>query len=326
MTDMTVIRAVMPSVMPIKESGEAADVSHVAGLWMYPSAAHARWARRARHPYVISPHGMLDGWALRNSAGRKRVAARLFERGHLEGAGCLHALCASEVDAIRAFGLKNPVCVVPNGIDLPSPSLRLQGPAWAGRFPADRQVLLFLGRLHPKKGLQPLLRAWSLVRPANWQLVIAGWDQGGHLRELEDLAASSGLGGSVCFCGPLHGPDKAAAYAAAHAFVLPSFSEGLPMTILEAWAYGVPVLMTPACNLPEGFSARAAYEISTDPARMAGQLEHFFALPAEERIAMGHRGRALAARQFSWDRIAADLLSVYRWIMGAGPRPSCVLP
>ena len=218
------------------------------------------------------------------------------------------------------------MCVVPNGIDLPLPSQRFQTPAWAGRFPADRQVLLFLGRLHPKKGLQPLLQAWSRVHRANWQLVIAGWDQGGHRRDLEAGVAAHGLNDSVCFCGPLHGPDKAAAYAAAQAFILPSFSEGLPMTILEAWAYGVPVLMTSACNLPEGFAAGSALEISTDPDEMAEAIARFLSLSADERIAMGARGRALAARQFSWDRIAADLFSVYRWVAGAGPRPACVRP
>jgi glycosyltransferase involved in cell wall biosynthesis len=303
-----------------------ADVTHAAGLWMYPSVAHHRWVRRSRRPCVISPHGMLDAWALRNSAWKKRLAGALFERAHLEQAACLHALCAPEAEAIRAYGLTNPICVIPNGIDLPVLSEPPSPPAWAGRIPSGRNVLLFLGRLHPKKGLRSLLQAWARARTPAWHLVIAGWDQGGHERELQALAEAHQLREHVCFCGPLHGPDKAAAYAAAQAFILPSFSEGLPMTILEAWAYGLPVLMTTACNLPEGFQANAALKISTDPGMLAQEISRFLDWPVEERAAMGRRGHDLVARQFSWNRIAGEFLSLYRWIAGQGPQPVCVLP
>lgn len=312
-----------PALQPALAAGTP-DITHTAGLWMYPSAAHHRWARRSRKPYVISPHGMLDAWALGNSAWKKQLAARLFERAHLEDAACLHALCAAEAESIRAFGLRNPICVLPNGIDLPAASDRKGPPIWSGRFPAERRVLLFLGRLHPKKGLMNLLQAWTSASATSWQLVIAGWDQGGHQLELEAFVEAQGLRDSVCFVGPLHGSDKAAAYAAAHAFILPSFSEGLPMTVLEAWANGLPVLMTTACNLPEGFAAGAALEISTDPAKMAHSLLAFFGSSEQDCAAMGQRGRSLAENQFNWSRIAGDFLAVYRWVAGAGPRPACV--
>jgi len=303
-----------------------ADVTHVAGLWMYPSVAHHRWTRRSNRPYVVAPHGMLDAWALRNSAWKKRLAGAFFERAHLANAACLHALCAPEAESIRAYGLTNPICLIPNGIDLPVLSEPLPPPAWAGRVPSGRNVLLFLGRLHPKKGLRPLLEAWAQVRNPAWHLVIAGWDQGGHERELQVLVETHQLRDRVSFSGPLHGPDKAAAYAAAQAFILPSFSEGLPMTVLEAWAYGLPVLMTPACNLPEGFRANAALKISTSPGTLTEEIGRFLEWTVEERSAMGRRGHDLVARHFSWDRIAGDFVSVYRWIAGQGPRPACVLP
>lgn len=304
----------------------APDVSHVAGLWMYPSAAHHAWARAGGHPYVIAPHGMLDAWALRNSAWKKRLAALCFERAHLAGAACLQALCAAEARAMRAFGLRNPICVVPNGIDLPALHPPARPSVWAGRIPEGRSVMLFLGRLHPKKGLRPLLQAWARVRSPDWHLVVAGWDQGGHQRELQALASELRIQETVCFCGPLHGPEKAAAYATAHAFVLPSFSEGLPMTVLEAWSFGLPVLMTAACNLPEGFRTGSALEISTEPAILGEQLGRFMAWSVEERASMGARGRDLAAGQFCWERVAGELGSVYRWVTGQGPRPACMVP
>lgn len=303
---------------------QRADVTHVAGLWMYPSVASLRAAKRSGRPYIISPHGMLDPWALNNSARKKQLASRLFERRHLEGAACLQALCASEAIAIRAAGCAPPIFVLPNGIDLPDSSACGSAPVWAERVPADRRVMLFLGRLHPKKGLRPLVEAWDAMRSTNWQLVIAGWDQGGHLVELERLVQKLNLSDRITFCGPLHGPAKDAAYASAQAFILPSFSEGLPTTVLEAWAHGLPVLMTAACNLPEGFASGAALEISSEPAQLAQSMLLFDRMSPSEQADMGHRGRILAEQQFNWNRIAREMVAVYRWVAGQGPQPPCV--
>ena len=303
---------------------QPADVTHVAGLWMYPSVASLRVAQRTGKPYVVSPHGMLDPWALKNSAWKKQLAACLFERRHLEGAACLQALCASEANSIRAAGYSNPVFILPNGIDLPASPASSSAPVWAGRFPADRKVMLFLGRIHPKKGLRPLVEAWDSMRSTVWQLVIAGWDQGGHLAELEDLVQKMNLSDRITFCGPLHGEAKDTAYASAQAFILPSFSEGLPTTVLEAWAHRLPVLMTAECNLPEGFTGGAALEISSEPAKLAQSMLQFDRISPSEQAAMGQRGRMLAEQQFNWDRIAREMVAVYRWVAGQGPRPLCV--
>jgi glycosyltransferase involved in cell wall biosynthesis len=303
---------------------QRADVTHVAGLWMYPSMASLRVAKRTGKPYIVSPHGMLDPWALKNSAWKKQLAARLFERRHLEGAACLQALCAAEANAIRAAGYTNPIFILPNGIDLPDSSTRGSAPVWAGRFPADRRVMLFLGRLHPKKGLRPLVEAWNAMRSTNWQLVIAGWDQGGHLAELELLVQTLNLSDRITFCGPLHGPAKDAAYASAQAFILPSFSEGLPTTVLEAWAHRLPVLMTAACNLPEGFASGAALEISSEPDQLAQSMLLFERKSPSELADMGRRGRILAEEQFNWNRISREMVAVYSWVAGQGPRPPCV--
>lgn len=309
--------------LPRALAGSGADLSHAAGLWMYPSLAQMKWAQSERRPYVISPHGMLDAWALRNSALKKKLAAALFERRHLEGAACLHALCDSEAESIRAYGLRNPICVIPNGIDLPPAGLSTPAP-WREQFSADKKVLLFLGRLHPKKGLKPLVEAWARVRHPEWQLVVVGWEQGGHRAELQTLARSLNIDPSITFLGALHGRAKSAAYANADAFILPSFSEGLPMTVLEAWAYARPVLMTDACNLPEGFDAGAAMRIDPNPEALAGQLRSFMARAPAEHADMGRRARELASTRFAWDRIASEMIEVYRWICSSGPRPQSV--
>jgi poly(glycerol-phosphate) alpha-glucosyltransferase len=302
------------------------DVLHLHGLWLYPSLAASGWRRRTGKPVIVSPHGMLDPWAMRHSGWKKQLAMALFERRNLESAACLHALNAAEADAIRALGLTVPIAVIPNGVSMPAAGALQRRPACFGGD--DRKVLLFLGRLHRKKGIIETLEGWARAlreRPAlaqNWLLVIAGWDDGGHLAAAKAKAAALGITGHVRFPGPLFGANKDAALAHASAFMLASHSEGQPMSVLEAWAYGLPVFMTRACNLLEGFAAGAAVEIAPDPRVIAGALcDHLEDADLRE---IGRRGRELAQTRFTWAWATNALLDVYRWVTTGGPRPECV--
>jgi poly(glycerol-phosphate) alpha-glucosyltransferase len=271
---------------------------------------------------------MLDPWAVRHAAWKKRLVGWWFENAHLAGAACLHALTEAEARAIRAYALANPICVVPNGVDLP-PATMPARPSWAEAAGNGRKILLFLGRLHPKKGLENLLAAWQDVQPAagasDWLLVIAGWSTGGHEQQLRRMAEAQGVSDTVCFVGPQFDHDKAASLVCADAFVLPSLSEGLPLAVLEAWSYGLPVLMTEACNLPEGFAAGAALAIDTDRAGIAIGLRRLFAMSDAERRDMGARGQALVRQRFTWRQVGGQMATVYRWVLGGGAPPSCVL-
>lgn len=297
------------------------DVLHVHGLWMYQSLASLGWARRGGR-VMISPHGMLDPWALKPASLAKGAAALFYEGAHLRRAACLHALCDAELKALRAYGISGPVCIVPNAVHLPD-----EAPVAPARRGDGEDVLLFLGRLHPKKGLAPLLQAWAQVAPLsvahNWRLAIAGWDEGGYAQQLSQMRDSLALK-RVDFIGPQFGAAKSAAFRGASAFILPSFSEGLPMAVLEAWSYGLPVIMSPACNLPQGFAAQAALEASPHPDSIARALRALMSLSTKEREEMGARGRQLVARSFSWGAAAAQMRSVYTWILGGGAPPDCV--
>jgi poly(glycerol-phosphate) alpha-glucosyltransferase len=329
----------------------APDICHTHGLWVYPSIAAKNYSRKNRRPYLVSPHGMLDPWALKNSRWKKVIAYRLFEQEHLRGARCLRALCASEANSIRNLQLKNDIVVIPNGIDLPT-RLAPSEPPWKSYVEPWQKVMLFLSRIHPKKGLVNLLKAWAENRKseignresAEWVLVIAGWDQGGHEAELKCLATELGLAWvdvragissaqqavsngpwSVVFLGPQFNEAKAACYHHCDAFVLPSFSEGLPMVVLEAWANSKPVILTPECNLPEGLSAGAALQAEATAAGLAGSLNELRRMTAAERVAMGSRARSLVVDRFTWSRVGKQLESVQQWILGGGTKPECLL-
>jgi glycosyltransferase involved in cell wall biosynthesis len=287
----------------------------VHGLWKYCSVASRRWHKRTGRPYVVHPEGMLEPWALQNASWKKRIAALLYENKHLREAACLRALCEAEALSFRAYGLSNPICVIPNGVDLPT----LSG-SNVRQDAQNRRTLLYLGRLHPKKNVANLIHAWNQTfnsqagKNDSWILAIAGWDQSGYENKLKAIAAVP----SIVFLGPQFGSDQSECYRTCDAFILPSLSEGLPMTVLEAWAYAKPVLMTPECNLPEGFSAGAALPIGQDRGEIAAGLRSIIQMSDNDRKAMGARGRDLVATKFAWPRVGEQMRAVYEWVLGGG--------
>jgi poly(glycerol-phosphate) alpha-glucosyltransferase len=286
---------------------ERPDLVHLHGLWTYGSIAVQIWQSRTGNPVVVSSHGMLDPWALRHRALKKRIAGAAYEWRNLRQASCIHALTEGEVKSLNNLGFHDHIVRIPNGIDL-AKSADLRQPS--------RKIVLYLGRLHPKKGLVETLIAWSLfqkelaIEPARWQLVIAGWDDGGHRAELYNIVRKYSLEEHVKFIGPVFGDAKDILYAAADATILASYSEGLPMSVLETWAFAKPVFMTEQCNLPEGFTAGAAFEITTDPRKIAKVLVDL--LPDRARlISAGQAARALADASFNWAKISDRWLSLY---------------
>lgn len=309
--------------------GSKDTILHTHGLWTQLSVMVPRLARQHDCPWVVSPHGMLDPWALRQSSFKKRVARVLFEDHHLRGASALHALCEEEASAIRELGLTNPIAVIPNGVDLPG-GLEASKPAKAPG--AEGKSLLFLGRIHPKKGLRDALAAWSRyqqqVRSGSWRFLVAGWNQDGHEEDLQAFCDELGLpwreiplaewwndsaemqDGQVLFLGPAFGSEKDRLLREVDAFVLPSQSEGLPMAVLEAWAYRLPVLMTKECHLSIGFAAGAAMEW-----KEGGEvLSQFFALSDEARLEQADKGRRLVEEKFTWGSVASQMKELYQWI------------
>jgi poly(glycerol-phosphate) alpha-glucosyltransferase len=308
-----------------------ADIAHLHALWTYASSIVNTWHHLHRRPYVTTLNGMLEPWAVANSARKKKIAAWLYEGRCLAEAACVQVNSEAELKAARAFGLKNAIAVIPNGVEAPSLHDSAEPPAddpVAAAQARGMKILLYLGRLHPKKGLANLIQALAQVggQSSEWVLAIAGWNQVGHEAELRRLAATLRLGQRVLFLGAQFGAQKGLRYRQADAFILPSYSEGLPMAVLEAWSYGKAVLMTPACNLPVGFSAGAAMSIEPEPAAIADGLRRLAHMTDAERTAMGGKGRRLTETQFSWRSVAEQMRAVYDWALTGRLQPDCVVP
>jgi glycosyltransferase involved in cell wall biosynthesis len=303
-------------------------IIHNHGLWMYPGLAARRCADKIGVPLVISPHGMLEPWALKNSRWKKQLAGRLFENKNLRKAGCLHALCLQEADNFRRYGLENPIAIISNGVDLDQLRPLPDRDAITEHFPKmkGRRRILFLSRLHPKKGLANLLQAWRNLESsfADWCLLIAGSGQPVYEEQLRTLVKNSALEKSVFFLGPEYGNEKREALAAADVFVLPSYSEGFSMAVLEAAAAGLPVMLTRECNFPELGKAGAGVETTTDCEGIESGLRQILKLSDGQRSDMGRRGMELVQRSHTWPVIAGQMIEVYQWLAGNGPMPKVV--
>jgi glycosyltransferase involved in cell wall biosynthesis len=293
-----------------------ADIIHNHSLWMMPNVYPGQVVRNTRTKLVVSPRGTLSPWALNLNKLQKKIFWQLLQGHSLKAATCFHATADSEYDDIRRLGFKQPVCILPNGIDVPPLVVRSQ---------SKRNSLLFLGRIHPKKGIDNLLRAWHAVEDKypDWDLNIIGPDNGGYLGEMQALTAQLKLS-RVIFRGTLYGAEKLQAYRDASLFVLPTYSENFGMTVAEALAAGTPAIVTkgaPWSGLEEN-NVGWWIDIGVDP--LVACLEKALALSDNELNNMGVSGRNWMIRDYSWDYIGQQMAAVYRWLVDGGVPPACV--
>jgi glycosyltransferase involved in cell wall biosynthesis len=301
----------------------SADGVHIHGIWQKHCALSAYLARQFRKPYLISAHGMLDGWAFGNKRWKKVIYSELIENRNLRHAACLHALTKAEAADYRKFAPKTPIAEIPNGVSIPGDT----SGAFFEEFPElkGRSIVLFLGRIHYKKGLDILCRSWVTVSRSypDAHLVLAGPDFENTRAEIEALVDELGIRSRVTFTGMLEGPLKWSALAAATVFVLPSYSEGLSVSVLEALGMGLPVIISEQCNLPEVSMRGCGWVIQPVVNQLEAALRDGLRTSGAERERMGRRGRGLVSEKYSWPVVGVQMASVYSWMLG-GPRPECV--
>jgi glycosyltransferase involved in cell wall biosynthesis len=255
------------------------------------------------------PEGTFDTWPLRQKRLKKFVFWHFFDHGYFSNASAIVALTKSEAESIRQMGLRNRLEIIPNGIEVSDYAEGESRDALERRFPKliGRLWVLFIGRIHPKKGLAQLVLAFAQVIQHYHEalLVIAGPDEREHRREIEVLVQQHGLSNHVLFTGPVLGKEKVGFLQNADIFVLPSHSEGFPMAVLEALACGVPVVLTKGCHVPEVAEAGAGIEVDIDPCQIAIAISSLLSDDTARRQ-MGRNGRKLVCERFTWERVARE--------------------
>lgn len=313
-------------------ASHAISLIHQHGVWLRSSHAAIAFATQHSVPIVLAPRGMLEPWAMNHSKWKKKLAWALYQQRDLSRVTAFHATAHSEAESIRRLGFKQPIAVIPNGVQLPE----VAGGRWdmvdgesdlrSSNSDLPRQrTAFFLSRINPKKGLPMLLDAWKKLSPEGWRLVIAGNDDSQHLPEVKAKIAALGLREQVKLVGPLFGAAKELAYREADLFVLPSYSENFGIVVAEALGYGLPVLTTTGCPWQELIEGDCGWWVDPTPAGIENGLQVALSRSSEQLDAMGQRGRALVERNYQWPGIAQRMHSFYDWILNGGKQPDFVV-
>ncbi len=291
-----------------------ADIVHIHGVWDPIVLQSAIIALFLNTPFVFSPRGMLDPWSLSQKKWRKRIMLTFLSRYLLNKSLFIHCLNETEKNLIKPLNLRCELRVFPNGIFPEKVKDNLDKNIFFNSFPQlkNKPFILFLSRLHYKKGLDILIDCFAKVtsQTGNLDLVIAGNDDG-EQANLEHKIKENNLGSKVHVIGPIYGDLKYSALRNAECFVLPSRQEGFSMAITEAMAYGCAVVVSEECHFPEISEYSAGYEVSLD-AEVFSQAILSLQNNAEQKNDFIHSAKKLVASMFSWHRIAEEIVSAYQ--------------
>ncbi|GAB5441136.1 MAG: glycosyltransferase [Fuerstiella sp.] len=284
------------------------DIVHDHGLWLNSNHSSARLARHLRIPRVVSPRGMLEPWCLQHRRLRKSIAWQLYQLRDLQTSACLHATSESEARQFRRLGFEQPVVKLPNGVALPEFERCVTG--------RKNNEFVFLGRIHPVKGIANLLEAWRLVNRTDCVLKIVGNDEDDHLSKLRQHPAVTEGRLNVQFCPAVHTSEKWTLLAEAATVILPSYSENFGIVAAEALACGTPVIASTGTPWSGLTTHRCGWHVAPTAEAIADALRASMSVSSEQREAMGTRGRNWMQREFSWSEIADRMLQSYDWLLG----------
>lgn len=315
--------------MASSSDGNHYDILHQHGIWMANSRVTNRWRAAFGRPTVVAPHGTLEPYALRRSEWKKRLATLFYEGANLQDASCVHVTSTVEAASCRKYGLTNPIAVIPDGV----PEAWIHSTGDSGRFrcrfsiSSARRLILFLSRVHPIKGLPLLFEAMARLKQQlnDWLLVVGGPDERGYINTLRILANKLHIENLIRFVGPLFGPDKRDAFAAADLFVLPTYSENFGIVVAEALGAGVPVLTTRGAPWEALETYRCGWWVDVNAAAIQDALVSAIQCSREELRLLGQHGKVLVAEKYTWSEAARKSLSLYKWLIGHGERPNFII-
>ncbi len=301
----------------LKKACKETDIIHNNSFWLFPNVYPARAKMGTKCKLVNAPRGTFAEWSLKHHWLQKKLFGWFGgQYAAMAATDMWHATCEKEYEEIRGLGYKQPVAIVPIGIDLPEIETHVKEDA--GR---TRKVVFF-GRLHKVKGVDRLVCAWEQVVREGWELVIAGPDCG-MLETLKGIVAERKLP-RVSFVGEINGPAKYEFLVGADIYVLPSDTENFGVTVAEALASGTPVIASQGTPWQGLVRERCGRWVPIGVEPLAAALKELMVMSDEERTAMGARGREWMARDFSWKGIGAKMMAAYEWLLGSGDRPGWV--
>lgn len=297
----------------------ATGVVHVHGLWTLFEARACGYAHKNKLPLVISPHGMLEPWAMNHKRWKKRTAWMLYQKRMLERSDVLVVNSRREYQSVRGMGIECPVAIIENGVDI---SFFVE----PDKRQARDNIVLFLSRLSPVKGIPDLITAWAALPAGHgFKLKLFGHADRGYEELVRRQIQNLEVGHSVEICGPIFGAEKWRVYEGAKIFVLPSFSENFGIVVAEALLAGLPVITTHATPWQCLEQNLIGWQVHNDPRELSYALWRAMQLTDTQLQGIGSRASSYARDHFLWPEIARKYLATYEWVMGRNPeKPSWV--
>jgi glycosyltransferase involved in cell wall biosynthesis len=293
------------------------NLIHLHGMWAPLLAIAALVAHRLSIPLVIAPHGCLEPWALNYKYRKKWLALLFYQKPVLCSASLFIATANQELESIRRLGLRQPIAVIPNGVDIGSPPNR--------DTYKEAKTILFLSRVNPKKGLLDLVEAWARIRRPGWRIVIAGGDEDGYRAKVEALIRAKKLQADFEFVGFVEGASKKACFDDADIFILPTYSENFGIAVAEALASELPVITTTGAPWQDLIEYRCGWWVEPGVQGVSDALVKAMNCDPEELMEMGRRGRQLVIKKYSWHRVGTNALAVSEWLLDPSrPIPEAV--
>lgn len=296
---------------------------HDHGIWAPNNLIVWLVSKIKKIPYVLSPRGMLDPWALGHKAIKKKLAWLMYQRRIVRSASVVIATSEMEKINIQRLFPKKSIAVIPNGVDLNKLVSHN-----SSRYKTSTRTVLFMSRLHHKKNVVGLLHAWRRLPDTilnNWRLHICGPDENNYKTKILDLINDLKLSTSVSIIGPIDEANKTLAFQSADIFILPSFSENFGVVIAEALAHNLPVITTSGTPWQILQEKKCGWWVPPDPISLSLALMEATKLSDDDRAEMGARGRTLVEETFEWTSIAAQTQKVYLWVLGLGAKPKDIL-
>jgi glycosyltransferase involved in cell wall biosynthesis len=292
------------------------SIIHNHGLWMMPTIYSGLYKNMGVYKFILSPHGAFTSEALSYNKWSKKIFNILFQNSCLNKVDYFHATSMSEYRDIRRLGYKQPVIVIPPGVHIP----KLQTVE-----EKDRQILIFLSRLHEGKGLEMLLKSWSNLEKdfGNWDLHIYGGGDEKYVSKLKKYMLKLGIS-RANFNGPVYGEAKDQVLQNASLFVLPTYSENFGIAVAESLANATPVIVSKGAPWEDLESKGAGWWIDIGSSPLTIALSVAMNLPRGDLKLMGLRGRKWMAEEYSWDALTAKFVRTYDWIVSSKVKPDWV--
>ncbi len=289
-------------------------IVHLHGLWRL----HTRITNdliKAGISYVITPHGMLDKWALNESKLKKIISWHLWEKKAFKNSSFIQILSSGELEDVKKINTEWKCHIISNGIILPIKkdlNLNEYPESWKNKIPRNSNVLLFLGRFHKKKGINELIKAWEVVSQysysKNWWICFVG---SGDLKILKKFETPS-LNKRIFVSKPAYNLEKEKIFRNSSAFILSSFSEGLPMAALEAMSYGMPCLISENCNLTEALNIGAAIKTNPSVIEIIQSLKYLIQMNENEKKKISKLAYEYVSINHNWSNLTSELNYLYR--------------